>query len=48
MGRKNKLEFILFLGDFGVSLEGESKKSMRNLRNGEVGEIVDKDIFDKI
>lgn len=48
LGRKNKLQFILFFAHFAVTLHPESKKSMRNLTNAELAQILDKDIFHKI
>lgn len=48
LGRKNKSRFILFFARFAVTLHPESKKSMRNLTNAELAQILDKDIFHKI
>ena len=46
--KKNKSRFILFFARFAVTLHPESKKSMRNLTNAELAQILDKDIFHKI
>ena len=38
----------MFFARFAVTLHPESKKSMRNLTNAELAQILDKDIFHKI
>ena len=46
--KQKKSFFILYCLRFAVTLHPESKKSMRNLTNAELAQILDKDIFHKI
>ena len=46
--KQKKSFFILYCLRFAVTLHPESRKSMRNLTNAELAQILDKDIFHKI